>query len=165
MPVKKIWSINHACGHNAEADLTARPADQRAGYARWLAARDCTACWRASREEGSESTAEWLAKKRAEEQAEAEAWAKRYRMPPLEGSERAVGWAARCRHQLVTAAYSALVIEGGADEGDWEAIEDAVRTATRAGWWLDQRDADPADLPELLQAASETDRSTENPHF
>lgn len=27
------------------------------------------------------------------------------------------------------------------------------------------RDADPADLPELLEAAAASDRPTENPHF
>ncbi|AZK97040.1 hypothetical protein GTW66_21615 [Streptomyces sp. SID5473] len=36
--------------------------------------------------------------------------------------------------------------------------------STRAGWWLDQRDTNPADLPELLNAATESDRGTENPH-
>ncbi|WP_030253103.1 hypothetical protein [Streptomyces violens] len=165
MPVKKIWAVDHACGHSMEVDLSARPADQRAGYARWLADRDCTDCWRATREEGIESTAEWLAKKRAEEAAKAERWAEQYRMPPLEGSERAVGWATRCRHQLVATAYTALVSEGELGEDAWEAIEDAVRPVTRAGWWIDNRDADPADLPELIEAAADVDRPTENPHF
>lgn len=86
-------------------------------------------------------------------------------MPPLDGSERAVGWAARCRHQLVSAAYSALVLEGETDEGEWEAIEEGVRLLTRAGWWIDNRDSEPADLPELLEAAGEADRPSENPHF
>lgn len=116
MPVKKIWPIDHACGHSTEIDLSARPADQRAGYARWLAARDYTDCWRAARGKDSVPKAEWLATKPAEEAAEAEAWAEQYQMPPLEGSERAVDWAARCRHQLVIAAYTALVTEGEVDE-------------------------------------------------
>ena len=161
----KIWSLDHACGHTTEADLSARAADRRAGYARWLASRDCSECWRASREEDSESKAEWLAKKRAEEAAKAEEWAEQYRMPPLDGSERAVGWATRCRHQLVASAYTGLVLEGGMDEAEWEAIEEAVRPLTRAGWWIDNRDADPSDLPELLEAAGEADRPSENPHF
>ncbi|CDR10545.1 hypothetical protein [Streptomyces iranensis] len=165
MPVKKIWPIDHACGHTTQADLSDRAADRRAGYARWLTSRDCSECWRASRGQDSESTAEWLANKRAEEAAEAEKWAEQYRMPPLDGSERAVGWAARCRHQLVSAAYSALVLEGETDEGEWEAIEEGVRLLTRAGWWIDNRDSEPADLPELLEAAGEADRPSENPHF
>ncbi|MGW6909258.1 hypothetical protein [Streptomyces sp. NPDC054940] len=166
MAVKKIWAINHACGHKTEeVDLSDRPADRRAGYARWLAERDCTDCWRATRGEDTESKAEWLAKRRAAEQAEAEEWSTRYRMPPLEGTDRAIAWGTLCRHQLVAGAYTALVVEGTTSEAEWAAIEDAVRPLTRAGWWLDQRDAEPADLPELLAAATEGDRPTENPHF
>ncbi|MFF8866013.1 hypothetical protein ACF08B_28575 [Streptomyces sp. NPDC015139] len=86
-------------------------------------------------------------------------------MPLLDGTDRAVAWARLCRHQLVSAAYSALVVEGTASEAEWEAIEDAVRLLTRAGWWIDQRDADPGDLPELLEATTASDRPTENPHF
>lgn len=89
MAVKKIWTINHACGDSTRADLSDRPADRRAGYARWLAERDCIDCWRAQGED-TESKAEWLAKKRAAEQAEAEEWSTRYRMPPLEGTDRAI---------------------------------------------------------------------------
>ncbi|MFE0187572.1 hypothetical protein [Streptomyces sp. NPDC059008] len=72
MAVKTLWTIAHACGHTAEADLSDRPADRRAGYARWLSARDCSDCWRAARNDDNESKAEWLAKKRATEQAEAQ---------------------------------------------------------------------------------------------
>ncbi|SOE32571.1 hypothetical protein [Streptomyces sp. OK228] len=165
MAVKKIWTINHACGDTTQADLSDRPADRRAGYARWLAEHDCTECWRAAQGEDTESKAEWLAKKRAAEQAEAEEWSTQYRMPPLDGTDRAVAWGTRCRHQLVAGAYTALVMEGTTSEAEWAAIEDAVRPLTRAGWWLDQRDADPADLPELLAAATAGDRPTENPHF
>lgn len=136
-----------------------------AGYARWLAERDCTDCWRATQGEDTESKAEWLAKKRAAEQAEAEEWSTRYRMPPLEGTDRAIAWGTRCRHQLMAAAYTALVLEGTTSEAEWTAIEDTARPLTRAGWWLDQRDADPTDLPELLAAATGGDRPTENPHF
>ncbi|MEU9342023.1 hypothetical protein AB0D74_12495 [Streptomyces sp. NPDC048278] len=165
MAVKKSWTINHACGHTSQADLSDRPADRRAGYARWLTERECADCWRAARGEDTGSKAEWLAKKRADEQTEAEEWSARYRMPPLDGTDRAVAWGTRCRYQLVSAAYAALVLEGTTSEAAWEDIEEAIRPVTRAGWWLDQRDADPADLPELLEAAATSDRPTENPHF
>ncbi|MEC4018275.1 hypothetical protein [Streptomyces sp. H27-D2] len=165
MAVKKLWSIDHACEHTAEADLSDRPADQRAGYARWLTGRNCTACWQAARDEDAEAKAEWLEKKRSAEQAVAEEWSERYGMPALDGTERAVAWGNRCRRQLVSAAYTALLLEGTTSESEWEAIEDAARPLTRAGWWIDQRDADPADLPELLEAATDGDRPTENPHF
>lgn len=102
--------------------------------------------------------------KRTEELAEAEAWAAQYRMPPLEGTDRLVPWGVRCRHRLMNAAYTALVVEGETGEAAWERIENVARTVTRAGWWIDQRDTDPEDLPELLEAATEADRPTENPY-
>ncbi|MGW4345327.1 hypothetical protein ACWEL8_09645 [Streptomyces sp. NPDC004690] len=145
-------------------DLSNRPADRRAGLARWFADRDCTDCWKAATDNDTTSTAEWLAAKRAEEQQAAAEWAERFDMPPLEGSDRALDWGERSRHQLVTAAHTALVIEGSWDDADWAALEEKARTITRAGWWIDQRDANGEDLVELLDAATEADRGTENPH-
>ncbi|CAM5643583.1 hypothetical protein SAVIM338S_06334 [Streptomyces avidinii] len=111
------------------------------------------------------SRSEWLEQKGAAEQVRADAWAERYRMPPLEGAERALAWGAQCRHQLVTAAYTALVVEGEMTDAEWEGFECSLRPLTRAAWWIDQRDADPQDLPELAEAASSGDRPTENPFF
>ncbi|GAA4947516.1 hypothetical protein GCM10023205_04310 [Yinghuangia aomiensis] len=85
-------------------------------------------------------------------------------MPALDGSPRAIAWAERCRHQLVSDAYTALVTDGDLDDDAWEDIEDAARTVTRAGWWIDNRESDPGDLPELLAAATSSDRPNENPY-
>jgi len=165
LTVKKIWTIDHLpCGHQSEADLSARPADQRAGYARWLAKRECTDCWRETHQRDAAATSAWLESKRTQEREAAQDWAKRFRMPPLDGPERAIVWASTVRHQLVTGAYTALVAEGALDEADWQELEDRARTVTRAGWWIDQREADPADLPELLEAVADSDRTTENPY-
>ncbi|MGK4585233.1 hypothetical protein [Kitasatospora sp. HPMI-4] len=163
MAVKKFWTIAHSCGHEVERDLSDRLADRRAGFAAWLAKQECTDCWKTAGDGSSQDKAAWLAAKRAEEQAESDAWSQRYRMPPLEGTERAVAWGVRCRHQILAAAYTALVLEGAMDETAWEQIETAARTITRAGWWIDQRASDPDDLAELLDAAAERDRPTENP--
>lgn len=57
-----------------------------------------------------------------------------------------------------TAAHTVLVTEGAWDDADWAQLEDKARTVTRAGWWIDQRDTDSADLPELLDAATNNDR-------
>ncbi|MET9294370.1 hypothetical protein [Streptomyces sp. NPDC003077] len=84
-------------------------------------------------------------------------------MPALEGPQRALDWGERCRHRLVTTAYTALVTEGTWDEADWAQLEEQARTVTRAGWWIDQREAEGTDLPELLDSAAEEDRGTENP--
>ncbi|WP_121841412.1 hypothetical protein [Streptomyces sp. S5] len=155
--------MEHACSHQAVHDLSGRPADQRVGFARWLAAKDCTDCWKAAREADTGSKEEWLAAKRASEQEEATAWAKRFDMPPLEGPEKALGWGERSRHQLMTAAHNALVTEGGWGEEDWAELEEKARKVGRAGWWIDQRDAEGSDLVELLDAATEQDQGTENP--
>lgn len=165
MAVKTIWPINHSCGHKDDRDLSNRPADRRAGFAEWLASQKCSECWRASKENSEQDKAAWVKAKRAEEQAESEAWSQQYRMPPLEGTERAVPWGVRCRHQILAAAYTALVLEGETTETEWEEIEDTARTITRAGWWIDQRSSEPDDLSELLQAATDADRPSENPHF
>ncbi|MEV0470683.1 hypothetical protein [Streptomyces prunicolor] len=157
------WTVKHPCGHEVVHDLSGRPADRRAGFARWLAERDCTDCWKAARDTDSESKEQWLAAKRAEEQQAAAEWAARFDMPPMEGPERALDWGERSRHQLMTAAHAALIVEGTWDETDWAAVEEQARTVTRAGWWIDQRDTDGADLVELLDAATEQDLGTENP--
>ncbi|MFJ9979340.1 hypothetical protein [Streptomyces cyaneofuscatus] len=164
MAIQTHWNIDHPCGHSTVRDLSDRPADRRAGFARWLADKDCTDCWKASRDADTESREQWLAARRAEEQQAATDWADKFGMPPLEGPERALDWGRRCRHQLMSAAHTTLVIEGSWDEADWEALEEKARTITRAGWWIDQRDAGGSDVVELLDAATEVDRgATENP--
>ncbi|MFJ8676330.1 hypothetical protein [Streptomyces sp. NPDC093589] len=122
-----------------------------------------TDCWKAARDADSVGKEEWLANRRAEEQHAAREWAQRFEMPPLEGPERALEWGERSRHQLVTSAHTALVVEGGWEEADWAELEDKARAVTRAGWWIDQRDAEGSDLLELLEAAADGDRGTENP--
>lgn len=163
MAVRTVWKIIHSCGHEVTHDLSNRPADRRAGFARWLATKDCTDCWKASRDADTESKEEWLAAKRAAEQEAAQAWAKRFDMPPLEGPEKALDWGERSRHQLMTGAHTTLVVEGTWDESDWAELEEKARAVTRAGWWIDQRDAEGSDLLELLEAAGEDDLGTENP--
>ncbi|GAQ58952.1 hypothetical protein [Streptomyces acidiscabies] len=163
MTVPTTWTITHSCGHTTDRDLSDRPADRRAGFADWLTRSPCTDCWHATRTTDTASKDAWLAEQRATEQAEADTWAEHHHMPPLDGTERAVPWAVRCRHQLLTAAYTTLVVEGGLTEEEWELLEDDARLVTRAGWWLDHRNTDPGDLPELLRAATSDDRLTENP--
>ncbi|WP_180303626.1 hypothetical protein [Streptomyces sp. JV178] len=165
MAVRTRWTIEHApCGHEVVHDLSDRPADRRAGFARWLAGRECSDCWKAARDTDTESKEQWLAAKRAEEQQAAAEWAEKFDMPPLEGPEKALEWGERSRHQLMTAAHTALVLEGTWSEADWAKLEEKARTVNRAGWWIDQRDADGSDLVELLDAANDSDRATENPY-
>ncbi|KOG67357.1 MULTISPECIES: hypothetical protein [Streptomyces] len=163
MAVRTQFPVEHQCGHSVVHDLSDRPADRRAGFARWLTGKDCTDCWKAARDADTGSKEAWLAAKRAEEQQAAAEWAEKFDMPPLEGPERVLDWGERSRHQLMTAAHTALVVEGAWDEPDWAELEEKARVVTRAGWWIDQRDAEGSDLLELLDAATEQDRGTENP--
>lgn len=169
MAVKTIWPITHACGHTEDRDLSGKRADERAGYANWLASKDCTNCWRASQGDTSErlSTDEWIAQQRAAERAEIDAWETRCAMPPLDGSEKAVDWGRRARHTLLTTTYEALVHSGALTEDAWlTSIEAPARTVLRASWWIDQREADPSDVEELLTSATSatSTSSTENPY-
>ncbi|WP_129287503.1 hypothetical protein [Streptomyces sp. GZWMJZ-114] len=165
MAVDTHWRITHRCGHATTHDLSRKPADARAAFDRWLATTACTVCWRADRGQDRESTEQWRTRKRAEEQQAATDWAAKFDMPPLEGSEKAVAWGERCRHQLMDAAHTALVVEGSWDEEDWLALEEKARSVRRAGWWIDQRDADGSDLVELLDAATDIDKGNENPFY
>ncbi len=60
MAVRTHWTVEHACSHSVDHDLSNRPADKRAGFARWLASKDCTDCWKAARDADSESKEEWF---------------------------------------------------------------------------------------------------------
>ncbi|MEU9290306.1 hypothetical protein AB0D57_38135 [Streptomyces sp. NPDC048275] len=60
MAVRLKWTVEHTCSHEVVHDLSDRPADRRAGFARWLAGRDCTDCWKAARAADSESTEDVL---------------------------------------------------------------------------------------------------------
>jgi hypothetical protein len=82
--LKTIWQITHSCGHQVQRDLSGRASDRRASFAEWLAKQECTDCWRAAKEGDEQDKAAWLEAKRAEEQAESEAWSEQFRMPPLE---------------------------------------------------------------------------------
>ncbi|MGW5680316.1 hypothetical protein ACWEV4_35590, partial [Streptomyces sp. NPDC003860] len=65
--VRKTWTVAHTCGHELTHDLSGRPADKRAGFARWLGERDCTDCWRTARAADTAGREEWLASRRAAE--------------------------------------------------------------------------------------------------
>jgi hypothetical protein len=164
--VKTIWPIEYACGHRDDRDLSAKKADERAGYAKWLASKDCTDCWRANQGDNNDTLPkqEWLAQKRAEERAAVEEWEQKTDMSALSGSEKALDWGRRCRHEMLSGAYEALVVNGDMPEGQYiEVIERPARLIDRASWWIDNRGAEPEDVRELVEAAQSTSAvTTEN---
>jgi hypothetical protein len=167
MAIKTVWSVAFACGDTEDRDLSSKRADERAGYAAWLAKKQCTSCWRASQTETGDRLSDeaYKAKRRADEAAEVAAWEIKADMPPLTGAEKALEWGARTRHQMMTAAYDQLVMNGGLADDDWLAmIEEPARRLTSASWWIDNREVEATDVPELVQAATMTDAaSSENP--
>jgi hypothetical protein len=157
--VKTIWPITYACGHSEDRDLSGKRADERAGYARWLASKDCTDCWRATQDGTGEKVTkeQWLERKRAEEAEQVGAWEQQAGMFALDGSEKATAWGRRVRHSVLTGAYDALVTEGDMSDEQWIAhIEAPARLITRASWWIDNRDTTPGDVAELVAAAQPT---------
>jgi hypothetical protein len=150
--VKTVWVVTHTCGHRHSHELSAKRVSQRARYARWLATTECSACWRRKRtDRHDKEQTDWLAERRAEEHAEIDTWETETAMPALDGSDKAVDWARRVRHHLLTSAYGHLWLS----EDDFaERIEMPARAVTAASWWIDQRDAEPDELEELLADGS-----------
>ena len=161
MAVKETWHIRYACGHEADRDLSGLRPSERAGKARFYASGDCGACWRDKKR--AEDTNRWREHKRAEQAA----WERATGMPALDGSEKAVAWAGRVRHQLLTAAYEQAADRGMGEETFAATVEAPARTITSASWWIDQRDTDPADVAELVADAAANPAvhaGTENPY-
>jgi hypothetical protein len=169
MAIKTTWPVAHACGHTTTHDLSSKPADKRAGLARWLSHKDCTNCWRGAQAYGEMrlSKQEWLTQQRAQECLAVADWEQQCAMPELEGSSKARHWAARSRRCLLRAAYQAHVESGSMPEAQFDAvIETPARRITDASWWIDNRDTNPDDIQELLQAANRDNvaTGTENPY-
>jgi hypothetical protein len=143
-----------------------RPSE-RASYARWLATKECSDCWRANRDKAAGKDREaWLAQRRTGETNQIETWERRADMAVLDGSEKAVEWGRRVRFQLISSAYQHAQNNGATDDEFAIGTEVPARKVTSASWWIDQRDTDPADVSELVvDAASDpgADTGTENP--
>lgn len=88
----------------------------------------------------------WLAKRRAEEAQQIALWEQRCAMPDLDGSDKAIEWGRRVRFDLLAAAYECM----RNDDEFVAGVEEPVKKITSASWWIDQRDADPESLSELV---------------
>jgi hypothetical protein len=171
MAIKTTWPVAHACGHTTSHDLSSKPADKRAGLARWLSHKDCTNCWRGAQADGGSrlSKQDWITRQRAQASAATADWEQPRAMPELDGSAKGRDWAARSRHCLLQAAYQAHVESGAMPEAQFDAlIETPAKRITDASWWIDNRDTNPDDIQELLAAATCDSASagtgTENPY-
>lgn len=155
MAVRTVWPVGHDCGHQQDHDLSQRRPSERAGYARWLAGRDCTACWQAKREKGREKErAAWVAEQREEENRRVAAWEERTAMPELAGSDKAVAWARRVRYELVVAGHDHAGSVGVTDDDFALQVEQPARKITSASWWIDQKDTAGEDVAEVVPDAA-----------
>ena len=155
MAIKTVWPVEHSCGHEREHDLNDKRPSERAGYARWLATKDCSDCWRACRDKhNSKDKERWLGERRAEEAATIECWERSCAMPALDGSDKAVAWGSQIRHQLVVAAHDHAQSIGVSGDDFGQQVEAPCRRITSASWWIDQRDAAVQDEAELVVDAA-----------
>ena len=151
MPVKSIWTVDHSCGHEQDHDLSDKRPSERAGFVRWLEQKECSDCWRRERDKENATEREaWIAEQRAKKMTEVEAWERACAMPALDGSEKATDWGRRVRHNLMAASHGHAQQIGISDQDFAQCVEDPARRINSASWWIDQRDAAPEDVPELV---------------
>jgi hypothetical protein len=145
-----LWPVLHRCGHRVEWDLSRKHPDDRAGFARWLALRDCTPCWWAKRRKYR--LARPTFRSRTANEA-LDGWEHATRMPALTGSPKATAWARKIRHRLLTAALPPSArLKGTTDEAVL-ALVDHARTIAAAAWWIDHRKIEPRELAVVLDRA------------
>lgn len=148
MSIPTIYPITHKCGHSEDRDLSDVAAGQRAGKAEWWAGRPCFTCFRKnsnrtlSKEKQSERDA--LRQEALDDQT-------RSNLPILGGSDKQVSWATEIRFKLLRSAYEELVQDGNQSETDFEdTVLEPARGIGGAKWWIDNREATPEMIIELL---------------
>ncbi|KAA9394158.1 hypothetical protein FCK90_08555 [Kocuria coralli] len=146
MAVQTEFDVKFSCGHRETRDLSDRPAGKRKGFASWLAKGECLECWKKSKQK------EELGSRREAAAADA----KKMGLPELDGSEQQLLWAPLFRDSLIKHAHEDLC-RGEDPVMSEDEFEDRImkhaRAITRAGWWMDQADAESQDLEELVSTA------------
>ena len=141
------WPVQHRCGHRVEWDLGRKHPSDRAGFARWLAERDCTRCWWANRRDPYRQAR--AARTPLRQVLQVQAWERQLQMPALAGRPKAVAWARKVRHRLLTPASQHATAD--ALQPCYE-IQAGARRITAARWWIDHRHLNPADLAAALKS-------------
>lgn len=140
MAIPTKYKIKFKCSHLEIKDLSTTPAGKRASKARWMGENfDCTKCFKANDKKE-------LAKLNAQTLADAEVFEEEHDLPELEGSEKQIPWATRVRFELLESGLE----EAAADESTIDELLAAARTITRAGWWIDYKDADADEVFEVV---------------
>ncbi len=143
------WPVQHRCGHRVEWDLSRRHPSDRVGYAHWLARRDCTRCWWANRRDPHQQAR--AARSRLRQVLEVETLERQLQMPPLAGRPKAVAWARKVRHRLLTRASQPATAD---PPRPCDELHVGAKRITAATWWIDRRRLDPATLAAVLISLS-----------
>lgn len=159
MGIKKVWEIEHSCGHVAERDLSERAPDKRAGFAKWLAGTDCFDCYK------KKNDGDFEKKRRAEQQealSEAAVYEKRSGLEELSGSDKQIVWARQIRVQVLGSLYEE--VEAGKQDESWfeETVLKPARLIATSRWWIDNKEFEVEDWPELLASGAESAEANEN---
>lgn len=147
------WEITYDCGHRHVRDLSAEPAGERASTARWLQYRACPGCFPLTRLP-ARAVHEYIATETVN----------RYALPALTGSMKHRKWALFARNELITTAHTHLTTSGGGTDTGF--VRDVIVPARRilsAAWWIHNRAANPADLPELVNNLTKHPTHTTQP--
>ena len=165
MAVKTIWPVQYTCGHTENRDLSDKPAGKRASSAKWFGEHlVCSRCFK--KQNGSDESDAERDARHAKEAEQIREDAERDELPiDLVGTEKQVPWALRVRGELIRGAYAALVETEQLSEAEFQVqVLEAAAPLDRARWWIDNREQDAADLPELLADPGVLDEgaSTEN---
>jgi len=150
--VTALWPVVHRCGHGVEWDLAKKQPCDRAGFASWLAERDCTRCWWARRRTPHDQNR--VVRGRLRQAWWIEIWELSKGMPPLTGGDKAVAWARKVRHRLLTTAANGASRKRTEIRNELElGLEVHARAITTAKWWIDHRKVDPRDLAVIFDRA------------
>ncbi len=150
-----LVAVARTCGHTTNIDLAGHKPFERDEKLVWAGASKCPRCDPKMKKVDAARHAKQLEEARAAEE--------RMGLDPLRGSAKSIAWGIQVRVDLIARAFVAL-------ELDEEAFDVAVCVPAgevdSASWWIDHRDAEPQDLPQLLGRALGTDaaRACENPH-
>ena len=139
-----LWPVVHRCGHRVLWDLGREHPEDWAGFARWLSLRDCTPCWWAKRRHHRTPSRNLSPGKTSTSRLEG--WEKAARMPALSGGPKAVAWARKIRHHLVTAALPPSAQAKRSSDGAILALIGHAQAVTAAAWWIDHRKLEPRHL-------------------
>lgn len=160
MAIPSKYKIKFSCAHTEVKDLSSTPAGKRSSKAHWMGENFiCSKCFK------DKGQAE-LNKMNTQTLVEAEVFEQDQDLPELVGSEKQILWATRVRYELLSSGLE----DNAEDEQMIDELLGAARTITRAGWWIDYKDADPDEVHEVVttgavkvQEQAKNDVVTENP--